>query len=155
MKLQPASRRELKHIAVGTLICSAVMVAIFVLLSVTGIYPSVFWQVLLSALLGSAVAIVNFALLCLTVQSAAEKAGDAGAVKARVQTSYTARLALQGLRCIVAFLVPSLQVVAAVLPLLFPRMVIHAMQIKERKRSAAAPAEGAQQAEPLPPEQER
>ena len=52
MKLQPASRRELKHIAVGTLICSAVMVAIFVLLSVTGIYPSVFWQVLLSALLG-------------------------------------------------------------------------------------------------------
>lgn len=73
MKLQPASRRELKHIAVGTLICSAVMVAVFVLLSVTGIYPSVFWQVLLSALLGSAVAIVNFALLCLTVQSAAEK----------------------------------------------------------------------------------
>ena len=97
MKLQPASRRELKHIAVGTLICSAVMVAVFVLLSVTGIYPSVFWQVLLSALLGSAVAIVNFALLCLTVQSAAEKAGDAGAVKARVQTSYTSRLALQGL----------------------------------------------------------
>ena len=155
MKLKPASRKELNHIAVGTLICSAVMVVVFLVLHLTGIYRSVFWQVLFSALAGSLVAIGNFALLCLTVQSAAEKADNPGAVKARVQTSYTARLALQGLWCIVAFLVPSLQVVAAVLPLLFPRVVIQFLQFKERKRSQAAPAEGAQQAQSLPPEQER
>ncbi|MEE0800806.1 MAG: ATP synthase subunit I [Gemmiger sp.] len=155
MKLQPSSRKELKVIAAGTLACSAVMVLVFVVLHVAGVYRTALWQVVLSALVGSAVAILNFAALCLTVQKAAEKSQDARFVHTCVQTSYTARLALQALWCIAAFVAPCFQVVAAALPLLFPRVAIYFQQIKERKRPEAAPASAAQQGNPLPPEQER
>ena len=72
MKLQPASRKELSRIAVGTLVCDAVMIAALFLLSLVGVGAFNPFRVLLGAACGSVVAIVNFAILCLTVQSAVE-----------------------------------------------------------------------------------
>lgn len=127
MKLQPASQKELLHISVGTLLCAAVMVGVFALLDRAGIYPfslSVIW----AALGGSAVAILNFALLCLTVQKVAEMGDNAKNARAAMQASYNTRMMLQGVWCVLALVLPCFQAVAGILPLLFPRVAIFLMQ---------------------------
>ncbi len=86
MKLQPASKKELTFIAKGTVICTLVMLAVFLVLSVTGVYPFS-WRVPLAAAGGGAVAVANFYLLCLTVQSAAGM-DDQKALKAKVQALF-------------------------------------------------------------------
>ncbi|MGN0983753.1 MAG: ATP synthase subunit I [Gemmiger sp.] len=126
MKLQPASQKELARIAAGTLAGAAVMVAVFALLGVLGVYPFR-WTVLTGAAGGCAVAILNFALLCLTVQNAAG-IQDPKLLRAKVQASYTARLLVQGLWCLVAYLAPCFQVVAGILPLFFPNLVIYSLR---------------------------
>lgn len=140
MKLQPASQKELLHIAVGTLLCAAVMVGVFALLSAAGVYPfslSIVW----AALAGSAVAIFNFALLCLTVQKVAEMGDNAKNARAAMQTSYNTRMMLQGLWCVLAFILPCFQAVAGILPLLFPRIAIYLMQLTGRYRPGQAAAQ--------------
>ena len=72
MKLQPASRKELSRIAIGTLVCDGVMIAALFVLSLVGVGSFDVFRILLGAACGSVVAIVNFAILCLTVQSAVE-----------------------------------------------------------------------------------
>ena len=72
MKLQPASRKELSRIALGTLVCDAILIAGLFVLSLVGVGTFQLSRVLLGAACGSVVAIVNFAILCLTVQSAVE-----------------------------------------------------------------------------------
>ena len=66
-KLQPAVKQETRRVAAGTLILSAVMILVFI---ITGYFDM---TVLFGAMLGTAAAIVNFFLLALSVQHAAEK----------------------------------------------------------------------------------
>lgn len=122
MKLQPASKKELARISAGTLALAALETAVFALLGLAGVY-SFGWEVVVSALGGSAVAILNFALLCLTVQATVGTA-DPKQLRAKVQASYTARLLLQGLWCLLTFLAPCFRVIPGVLPLFFPNLVI-------------------------------
>ena len=70
MKLQPASKKEITRIAAGTLVCDGIMVAALFLLSQFGIGTFHLLKILLGALCGSVIAIVNFTILCLTIQSA-------------------------------------------------------------------------------------
>ena len=72
MKLQPASRKEISRISVGTLICDSIMIAGLFLLSQFGIGTFEPGRILLGAVCGSVIAILNFTILCLTVQSAVE-----------------------------------------------------------------------------------
>ena len=62
MKLQSASRKEIKRIAVGTLVCDGIMVAGLFLLSQFGIGSFELSRILLGAACGSVVAIVNFTI---------------------------------------------------------------------------------------------
>ena len=94
MKLQPASRKELSRIALGTLACDAVMIAALFVLSLVGVGSFDLLRILLGAVCGSVVAVVNFAILCLTVQSAVE-IENKKKMKARFQLSYNIRLLLQ------------------------------------------------------------
>ena len=94
MKLQPASRKELSRIALGTLACDGVMIAALFVLSLVGIGTFDVFRILLGAVCGSVVAIANFAILCLTVQSAVE-IENKKKMKARFQLSYNIRLILQ------------------------------------------------------------
>ena len=71
MKLQEASRKELTRIAWGVLICDGIMIAALFVLSLLGIGSFSALRILLGAAGGSMIAIGNFALLCLTVQNAA------------------------------------------------------------------------------------
>ena len=72
MKLQAASKKEISRIAVGTLVCDVIMIAGLFLLSQFGIGKFDILRILLGAACGTVVAILNFTILCLTVQNAVE-----------------------------------------------------------------------------------
>ena len=129
MKLQPASQREVKRIAVGTLVCDVLMVAGLFLASQFDIGTFDLGKILLSAAIGSVIAVLNFALMCLTVQSAVGMA-DQKQMKAKFQLSYNARMILQAGWTVAAFLIPGIHFVAGAAPVLFPKVTILYLQAK-------------------------
>lgn len=131
MKLQPASRKELSRIAVGTLVCDAVMIAALFVLSLVGVGRFEPLRILLGAACGSVVAIVNFGILCLTVQSAVE-IENKKKMKARFQLSYNIRLLLQAGWVVLCFAVKPIHFVAGAAPILFPNVVIFFLQSRNR-----------------------
>jgi len=126
MKFQPASLKEIRRITVGSLICLVGMYAVFFLLSQFGI-GTFSYQVFLGGAVGTLIAIANFALLCLTIQNAAQ-IQDQKQMKARFQLSYNARLIFQAAWVVVAFLLPWFNPIAAAVPLLFPTVIIYYLQ---------------------------
>ena len=81
MKLQPESKKELTRIACGTAICTAVMWVIFAALHLVG-WVKFDYTVVLGSLIGAAVAIGNFAGICLVVQKIIDAYDKYGALRA-------------------------------------------------------------------------
>lgn len=128
MKLQSASRAEVKRMAIGCCICAGIEIVGFFLLDQFGI-GHFSYRMIIGALGGTVIAIANFTLLCLMVQGAAGTE-DKKLLRAKVQASYNLRLALQALWVVAAFLIPAINVVAAAVPLLFPTAVIYYLRSK-------------------------
>ena len=128
MKLQPASKKEIKRIAIGTCVFDLILLAILFILSLEGLL-TFNYTVFLGVLIGSCVAILNFTIMCLTIQKATG-IDDQKQMKAFIQGSYNGRLMLQAGWVIVAILVPHFQVVASAAPLLFPNLTIFYLQSK-------------------------
>ena len=145
MKLQSASRKEISRIALGVLVCDGVLVAALFVLSQFGIGTFSLSRILLGALCGSVVAILNFAILCLTVQSAVE-IENKRKQKQRFQMSYNLRLLVQAVWVVACFLIPQIHFVAGAAPILFPNVVILFLQTRGKlvapSEKPAAPAEG-------------
>lgn len=140
MKIQPAIRQETLRMAIGVAILTVLMVGVFLII---GMFDA---TVLAGAVFGGAFAVLNFFLMAISVQKAAElmngvqlppeEVGEDGetvdkplspeATKARqkMQLSYTGRMLLTVVFAIIALLVPAIHPVAALIPLLFPRIVI-------------------------------
>ncbi len=131
MKLQSASRKEIKRIALGTLVCDGLMIAGLFLLSQFGIGTFEPGRILLGAACGSVVAVVNFAILCITVQSAVE-IENKRKMKARFQLSYNIRMVLQALWVVACFMIPQIHFVAGALPVLFPNVVLIWLQSRNK-----------------------
>ena len=131
MKLQAASKKEISRIAVGTLVCDGIMVAALFLLSEFGIGTFSLPRILLGAVCGSVVAIANFTILCLTVQSAVE-IENKKKMKARFQLSYNIRLVLQAGWVVLCFVLKPIHFVAGAAPILFPNVVIFFLQSRNR-----------------------
>ena len=129
MILQPASRREVTRVTVGTLVCDVLLVAGLFLASQFDIGTFDLGKILISAAIGSCVAVLNFALMCLTVQSALGMT-DQKKMKAKFQLSYNARMILQAGWTVIAFLVPGLHFIAGAAPVLFPKVTILYLQAK-------------------------
>ena len=129
MKLQPASQREVRRIAVGTLVCDVRMVAGLFLASQFDIGTFDLGKILVSCAIGSVIAVLNFALMCLTVQSAVCMT-DQKKMKAKFQLSYNARMIIQAGWTVAAFLIPGLHFVAGAAPVLFPKVTILYLQAK-------------------------
>ena len=129
MKLQEASKKEVKRIAAGVGICDLILIAALFLLSQFGIGSFSIVKILLGVLGGSAVAIGNFTLMCLTIQKAVA-IEDQKLRKSSIQGSYNLRLMVQSLWIVAAFLIPYVHLIAAAAPLLFPTVVIYYLQIK-------------------------
>ena len=128
MELQSASRHEVKRIACGTAVGSVVLVVVMYALSKIGI--GIFdYRVITGAIGGCIVAVVNFALMCLTIQRAVNIAEQKN-MKSFIQGSYNGRLLLQAGWTIAAYLMPWFNVFAAAIPLLFPNLVIFYLQAR-------------------------
>ena len=130
MKLQSASKKEIKRIALGTAVCDVLMIAGLFLLSQFGM-GTFSYTVFVGAAGGSLVAILNFTIMCLTIQKAVD-IEEKKQMKAFIQGSYNGRLLLQAGWVVAAFLIPHVHVVAAAAPLLFPNLVIFYLQFKGR-----------------------
>ena len=128
MKLQPASKKEIKRIAIGTGAFDLILLATLFVLSLEGLL-TFNYTVFLGILVGSCVAILNFTIMCLTIQKATG-IEDQKQMKAFIQGSYNGRLMLQAGWVVVAILVPHFQVVASAAPLLFPNLTIFYLQAK-------------------------
>ena len=102
-------------------------------------------------------AILCFALMCITLQKATANASDEKLVKTRVRNGYNLRKLLQILWVIAAFLIPGVNVLSAMIPLFFPNVVIYYLQMKGKlfpaEDAAARPAAPAAPAE-APAEEE-
>jgi len=130
MKLQAASKKEIKRIAIGTGAFDLILLAVLFVLSLEGLL-TFNYTVFLGILVGSLVAILNFTIMCLTIQKATG-IDDQKQMKAFIQGSYNGRLMLQAGWVVVAILVPHFQVIASAAPLLFPNLTIFYLQAKGR-----------------------
>ena len=139
MKLQPESKKELTRIACGTAICTAVMWVIFAALHLVG-WVKFDYTVVLGSLIGAAVAIGNFAGICIVCQKVIDEQ-DEKRRKATLQASYNVRMLLQAVWIIVAIGAPVFQPFAGVLPLFFPRVTIYYLQITGKYKPLAPKAE--------------
>ena len=139
MKLQPESKKELKRILCGAAICTAVMWVVFAALGLVG-WVRFDLKLVLSSLVGDAVAVGNFAGICLMVQKVIDEQ-DEKRRKAQLQASYNIRMLIQAVWVIVAIGAPCFQPFAGVLPLFFPRITIYYLQITGKYKPLAAPQE--------------
>ena len=128
MKLQSASLREVKRIACGTAIGSVILVAVMFVLGLIGI-GTFDYRVITGALGGCIVAVLNFALMCMTIQRAVN-IGEQKAMKTFIQGSYNGRLLLQAGWIVAAYMMPWTNVFAAAIPLLFPNLMIFYLQAR-------------------------
>jgi len=146
MKLQAASKKEVSRIAVGVLICDAVMTAALLVLSLLGVGKFDIVKILIGAAAGSVVAIGNFVILCLTIQSALE-IENKRKMKARFQTSYNIRLLIQAAWVVAAFFLrEKIHFVAAAAPVFYPNVWLVYLQLTGRLNTGTpAPAQTAQE----------
>lgn len=143
MKLQSASRREIKRIAIGTCILSAILVAGLFALGLLGLMEFNPLSILLAAAIGSCLAIGSFTLLCITVQQAVE-IEDRKKMQAKFQLSYNIRMVVQAGWVVICFFVPWLNIFAGAIPLAFPKLTILYLNGKGKlveKSESAEPTE--------------
>lgn len=123
MKLQPASRREIKRITTGTVILDVLMIGAFAVLGLLKIMDFQLLPILLASCIGSCLAIGSFTLLCLTVQQAVE-IEDKKKMQAKFQLSYNIRMVVQAAWVVICFFAPWLNIFAGAIPLTFPKVTI-------------------------------
>ena len=131
MILQPASRKEIKRIALGTLVGDGILIAGLFLLDQFDIGTFDLPRILISAAVGSLIAIVNFAIMCITVQSAVGMT-DKKKMQAKFQLSYNARMVIQSGWIVASFLLKPIHFIAGAAPILFPKLTILYLQITGR-----------------------
>ena len=137
MKLQKASRKEAIRISKGVLILDGVMIAALFLLSQFGLGKFDIVKVLLGTAIGSVISIANFIILCLTIQSALE-IENKRKMKARFQTSYNIRLAVQAAWIVAAFLLrEKVHFIAAAAPVFFPNLWLIYLQLTGKLNTAS------------------
>ena len=139
MKLQPESKKELTRIACGTAICTAALWVVFAALHLVG-WVKFDHTVILGSLIGAAVAIGNFAGICIVCQKVIDEQ-DEKRRKATLQASYNVRMLLQAVWIIVSIGAPCFQPFASVLPLFFPRVTIYYLQITGKYKPLTPKAE--------------
>ncbi|MBQ6859853.1 MAG: ATP synthase subunit I [Clostridia bacterium] len=128
MKLQSASQREVKRIACGTAVGGVLLVAVMYALSMVGV-GTFDYRVITGVIGGCIVAVLNFFLMCLTIQRAVSMS-EQKSMKAFIQGSYNGRLFLQAAWIVAAYLMPWVNVFAAAIPLLFPNLMIFYLQVR-------------------------
>lgn len=120
--VDPVVKRETLRITLGTLALSVVMELVFIIIKR--------WDasVLFGNLLGAFAAVLNFFLMCLTVQKCVSLPPDKAALK--VRASQTGRLFMMAAFLALAALLPkAFNIFAAAIPLVFPALTIMAYKL--------------------------
>ena len=97
---------------------------------------------------GTLVAILNFVILCLTIQKVAGME-NGKPLKARVQLSYNLRMLIQAVWVVACFLIPGIHFIAGAAPVLFPNVWLYYLQFtgKLLPKEDSTPAEPQQNSE--------
>lgn len=154
MKVQPAVQAETKKIALGVGVLTVLMIAVFLVIRQFD------YTVLLGAVLGYTAAVGNFFLMALTVQKVTESmpalpkreqdeedaedeeteqplSDEARQAGKRMQLSFLLRMLMLGGVAALAVTAPVFHPWAALLPMLFPRVVIALRNVFEPKQKEA------------------
>lgn len=133
MRLSEAVGEATRFVAVGTAAGTAVEIAVFLILHL--FIPEVPFGigVVVSAVLGWAVAAGNFLLMAIAAEKSANDDNYDNA-KRRMTVSYRYRTFMQLAFIVIAIVVPFLNWAAAVIPLLIPSLVIKGKGILESRR---------------------
>ena len=115
-KLDPTVRRETAYIAAVTVILSALMQAVFLVIGRWSL------AVLFGNVLSGAGSVLNFFLMALTVQRAVTK--EEREAKNLMKLSQTARFMMLGVIALIGVLLSCFDTVASLLPLFFPRIAV-------------------------------
>lgn len=115
-KLDKTIVKEGCYIALGVLVLSIIMEAVFVIIKRWD------YTVLLGNLLGGSIAVLNFFLMGITVQNAIGKTEKE--IRDRVRFSHIMRMLLISIGLIIGIALPCFNSIAAILPYLFPRIAI-------------------------------
>ena len=116
MKIDNVVKKETKYIIIWVCLLSILMQSIFL---VTG-----FWDisVLLGNILGAFVAVLNFFLMGLAIQSAVQKSEEDAKKSMSVSSSYRKLMII--VFVIIGIVVPFFNIWAVIIPLFFPRIAI-------------------------------
>ena len=125
--VEPAVKKETRFIALVVLICSAVMQAVYLVIGQWN------YRVLLGNLLGAALAVGNFFLMGLAIQKALGKSQE-DAVQ-QMKLSQRLRLLLLGVVVVIGAVLPCFDLIAILLPLLFPRIGVNIRGIMLKKQN--------------------
>ena len=128
MEIKKVVYKELLLVALGVLLCSGIMVGIYALIGRFSL------KVLLSALCGSMVIILNHVALAVTVSKATKKAqeGDPKGAQTMVSMSSLVRLLVMGVMLFAGVKLGG-DVLALVLPLVFLRPVLMVGELFRKK----------------------
>lgn len=124
-KIDKVVLQETAYIAVWTLILSAVMQAVFL---VIGKWD---YTVILGNLLGAAANMLNFFLMALTVQKALEK--EEKEAKQAMKLSHSMRMLMLFVMALLGILLPCFNTIATVIPFFFTRIAIMFRQFFKSK----------------------
>lgn len=151
-RLQPAVKLELKHVITYSSVLTLVMWLVFLILHLIFTETVPFdYTVILGALGGDAVAVLNFFLMALMVQKVAGD-DDKDRVAKQVKLSYTRRYLMQIAWMAAVVFAPCFNLFAGLLPLLFPTLGIKAVGLIPALRVKAKTVSGAYADSPLPEE---
>lgn len=134
MRVQETVKKETVQIAVQSSVATIVMwICIFVLHRFLPEKVTFDYRVILSGLLGTAVAVTNFFLMGVTVQGVLSVENQEEAYQ-RMRLSYRNRTMLQLGWIILAVVAPCFQAVAGIVPLLFPGGILRIRGVLEWKK---------------------
>ena len=128
--VDPVVKRETLRISLGTLVLSIVMQLVFIIIKR--------WDmtVVFGNLLGAFAAVLNFFLMCLTVQRCVKLEPDKAALK--IRASQTGRLFMMAAFLGIAALLPKVfNIFATAIPLIFPTLTIAVYRLFLAKKETA------------------
>lgn len=119
-------KKETRYVLIFTVIFSVLMQAVFL---IVGKWD---YTVLLGNLLSVAAAVGNFFAMCLSIQNALGK--DEGDVKKYMRASQSYRMLALVVVAVIGYVVPIFDVIAVVIPLIFPGFAVRLRAILIRNK---------------------
>ena len=119
--------RDVLRVGIGIYILGVVMVLFFFIFKITG------YEVILGALLGCTYSTLSFLFLAISLETSLSK--EKNAAKTSMGTGYTLRLLGAAAMIIWAIKAPYFNYLAAIIPLLFQRIVIMILSFSDTRKN--------------------